>query len=175
MSRDPRKPTPPEDDLLPPLPAVLDPEEDLVPLDPGAPEPVGELPFLETAFDDGLDGELSDEEPESTVLDTDDLGALLDPAQSVDLEDFATQEEIPALPWRLDVVLLELGRRVPAQLEPTLARTVLETPEPGPTAPVTLRIRMLDVPIELEQVAAPGERLRIGRDVLAGRILVRVD
>lgn len=160
------------DDELPESDDLL---EDLVPLDPGAPEPVGELHFIEEALHvDELD--LDPHEPDATPLAVDlQLSGLLDPLDGVDLEDFATQEELPMLPWSLDVLLLEPGHSVPAQLEPTLAQTVLERPGGGAPFSVTLRIRMLDLPVTLAVHDGPSERLRIGRDLLAGRILIRVD
>ncbi|MCB9668277.1 MAG: hypothetical protein H6734_02285 [Alphaproteobacteria bacterium] len=167
MPHDPRKPD------LPELPE--EPDDALVPLDPGAPEPAGELHFIEEALHPEEDMDLLGHEPDGTPLDTLDLGSLLDPLDGLELEDFATQEELPALPWSLDVLLLEPGHSVPAQLEPTLARTVLERPGGGEPFEVTLRIRMLDLRLVLPVADAPAERLRVGRDVLAGRILVRVD
>lgn len=157
------------------LPANDDLLEDLVPLDPGEPEPVGELHFVEDALpDDELD--LDPHEPEASRLQVDpELEGLLDPLDGLDLEDFATQEELPILPWCLDVLLLEPGHSVPAQLEPTLAESLLERPGGGPALDVTLRIRMLDLRVTLPVQDGPTERLRIGRDLLAGRILVRVD
>lgn len=171
MPTDPRNPH----DDLPALPETPDLLEDLVPLDPGAPEPVGELHFVEEALHVEPDFHLDGDEPVGTPLDMGDLGSLLDPAEGFDLEDFATQEELPLLPWELDVLFLEPGHSVRAHLVPTEAHTHLVRPGGGPDLTVTVRMRMLDLPLVLPVVDGPEELLRVGRDVLAGRILIRVD
>ena len=154
-----------------------DPHEllDLRLLDSGAPEPAGELPALDEPLDDDALFELMRGEPEATRIrdDLPRLDAMIAPTD--DLEDFSTQETIPILPWKLNAELLEVGRTLPAVLDPMRATTVWERPDPGAPQRLTVRLRMVVVAIELHHVDAPVERLRVGRDILSGRALILVE
>jgi len=175
------KPPKPKPDLfdLPELDEDTDLLELNVDLDPGAPEPIGELPVDEEHLfgspeDDWID--LISDEPEATVF-PEALRADVPVALAEDeLEDFATQEALPILPWKLEAELLELGVGLPAVLDPTLQRSRWEKPNPtDATVHVTVRLRMLDIAIELDIVSAPSECLRVGRDILSGRVLISPD
>ncbi len=150
----------------PPLPTP----DELPALDPGSPEPEGELhlddePWLSLP-------DLASDEPEGSSLE-----ALPDfePREDLGLEDFVTQEELPILPWSLEADLLERGCRIPATLEPSLAATYLEQPGGGEPFFVTVRLRMLDLRLLLPVRPGPGPHLHVGRDLIAGKLLIRVD
>lgn len=136
-------------------------------------EPAGQIAFDEEVALPDEWTELSREEPTGTLFA--DEPARRSPLFADDLEDFATQEELPILPWALDAELLQLGRVVAAVLDPTAARSVWTRPdaEPGELS-VTVRLRMLDVPVTLRIARGPVDQLRIGRDVLSGRLLIAV-
>jgi hypothetical protein len=146
-----------------------------MPLDSGEPEPSGLLDFTEFADEPEQVLSLETAEPDGTRIHLDDLGAMFDPLDNVDIEDFATQEELPTLPWKLEALLLESGTTVRTHLEPTLAVSVLERPGGSGRLAVTARLRMLDLPLDVAVVDGPSELLRLGRDLLGGRILIRVD
>ncbi|MEZ4316611.1 MAG: hypothetical protein R3F61_03885 [Myxococcota bacterium] len=179
----PEKPKPqPDPHALPDLPDI-DESTDLielnVDLDPGAAEPIGELALDDIDLLTGSEEvfALSAEEPEAS-----DFPAAIRqvPIYLVedDLEDFATQEELPILPWKLEVDLLELGVRVSAVLDPTRATSVWEHPDPSEQrVQVTLRLRMLDIAADIEVVTttAGESRLRLGRDVIGGRLLIATE
>lgn len=179
----PRTPDQPDEDTQPPTELDPGPDElgerdpflDLRLLDPGAPEASGELPSLDEPLDGDALFELGRTEPEGTRIrdDLPRLDAMIAPTD--DLEDFATQETIPILPWKLDAEILEIGHTVPAVLDPMQAKTIWERPDPGATQRLTVRLRMVVVAIELEQVAASVQRLRVGRDILSGRALILVE
>jgi hypothetical protein len=182
---DPAKPKrPPETDELPPLPEDTDLQELELDLDPGEPEPIGQIPIDEVDLLVNATEivELSAHEPEASDL-PDPLDGMA-PALSTlhmvedDLEDFATQEELPILPWSLQAHLLELGESVQALLDPTRATSTWERPDAdaaGPVVEVTVRIRMFDFAATLHVEDAPASRIRLGRDVIGGRVLIATD
>lgn len=170
------KPPPAPDDELPELDDLTDAQELEQDFDPGAPEPIGELPETDDGLGSDLDIQLSSTEPEGTRL----TSALPRPDELLlapldDLEDFSTQETIPILPWSLEAELLEIGHTLPAVLEPTAAETTWEHPESGDDQRLTVRLRMVVAATVLRRVVAPQERLRVGRDILAGRALILVE
>ena len=143
--------------------------------DPDAPEPIDRLPLEPQSLVADLDFELDPNEPEGTALSDDlpRLDALIRPSD--DLEDFSTQEEVPMLPWSMEAELLEIGEVLPAVLEPTLATTRWERPGSDETLRLTVRLRMVQVTVPIACVDGPEPLLRVGRDVLAGRVLILVE
>ncbi len=165
---------------LPELPEDTDLQELELDLDPGEPEPIGEIEFddVDLLVQETEVVHLSTDEPEGTDLPDplDELAPALNQLHLVedDLEDFATQEELPILPWTLPVQLLELGEKVTAVLDPTREHSVWERPQPSDeeSVEVTVRIRMLDIPAILRIERSETPLLRLGRDVIGGRILI---
>lgn len=146
-----------EDDELPiPEPPL---EEPFPVLD--APEPDGVLPDVEDWLED-----------EDT-----DVWRIL-------AEDRTEPSPVPPgerviLPWRVRAAIPALDVELPAILDPTSERSVWTVPEPAPGPhPASARVEVLvrlpgiDVRVEVDVVVGPEPGLRLGRDALAGRILV---
>ena len=181
----PKKPkSPPELDELPELPDDTDLQELELDLDPGEPEPIGQIAFdeVDLLVNTAEVVELSDHEPEPTELPDplDGMAPALSRLHMVDddLEDFATQEELPILPWSVAAHLLELGETVEAWLDPTRATSTWERPDAetaASTIDVTLRIRMFDFAATLTVERGAVSRVRLGRDVIGGRVLIATD
>jgi hypothetical protein len=121
----------------------------------------------------------SEDEPDPILDGDDDGGALLD---LPDLSDDADEEDrAPALPgatlalapWRTDAQLPELALTVPALLDPTARQTVWSSPDCDHGEIETLVVVAgVTVRVAVRTQPEPTEQLRVGRDVLAGRILV---
>ncbi|MCB9676613.1 MAG: hypothetical protein H6737_15965 [Alphaproteobacteria bacterium] len=177
-TKKPNKPLDPSE--LPDLPELEESTDFLelnVDLDPGGAEPIGQLELDDVDLLQDLDDfvALDRSEPDGTALPSPLEQAPLHLIED-DLEDFSTQEELPILPWRLEAHLLELGEHVPAVLDPTRARSVWEKPGASPEiVQTTVRLRMLDIPAEIEVVAGDAPLLRLGRDIIGGRLLIATD
>lgn len=142
--------------------------------DPGASEPIDELPLDPSSLAVEEEIELDTTEPDGTDLGVlPRLDVLIRPTD--DLEDFSTQEEIPMLPWRLEAELLECGHTLPAVLDPTAATTTWEKPGGGEPQRLTIKLRMVVAAVDITVVEADRERLRVGRDLLAGRVVILVE
>lgn len=129
----------------------------VVPAPRSVPDPLDDLDFTE---------------PEGSV----DLG-ILDPQMPGDiddLEDFATEDHVPVLPWTLTADVIETGTSLTAILDPTSADTILEGSSSLPSR-FTLRLRMVVATVEPRRVPGDVVRIRVGRDVLAGRALILVE
>lgn len=174
----PERPRPAETDPLD-LPLVDDTTDALelgIDLDADATEPIGELPIddVDRLLDEEAWVQLETDEPTTTPL-ASDLDVIEAPAifEDDDLEDFATQEELPIFPWKMAAELLELGLEVTAILDLTAETSTWTCPEPlDAEVSVTVRLRMLDLPVTLAVTAGPESTVRLGRDAIGGRVLV---
>jgi hypothetical protein len=131
-----------------------------------------------------LDGDPDDLATEDTDADRtdDEIGPateslLLDD----DLDDLeATDQVEPVIvPWAPVVELVAGGasRKVDALVQPAFGRSVWEAPDTASDAPdvdVVLRVEGLAVPVRLRRAVGDRERILLGRDVLAGRFLLRL-
>jgi hypothetical protein len=175
----PKEPAPP----IPALPAE-DVEHD--PYDLPDDDPTGALSPLPDADDDD-DPPFDDDDPVAPLpalaappdaddavdpLDEDEASGALAPVWTGDPE-----EDVPtvALPWSTEASIPELDLTVPCLCDPTAARTVLYLPEPPDTdrLEVGILVGPLAVRVLVTIEVAAGARLRLGRDVLAGRAVVR--
>lgn len=176
---DPDHIDPLDEDLLPDdldlqdLEAVFT-EEAPVPIVDDEDEPDLALPELP---EDAL---LGHDAPLEAFDDADDDALALDESTAFEAEidwDALTGDgpaALPILDWEQQVSVPELGRDLPAVLDPTEARTTWL--RPGSAAPQTrLTIALGGDRIEVHPTLRDSatESLRIGRDVLAGRFLVR--
>lgn len=159
---------PAEDELIDPSAWPDDPEDDdaLPAEDPLDRTELEHLPPLDGLGDDGIEDDVD--------LPTDDA-PLEDDLDDLDAPDDA---EVPVLAWSLTVGVD--GRRVDAIVDPGRARTAWLRPGPtvsaeGPSvAVVELEIAGVSVRAEVECAPAEGaESVVLGRDVLAGRFLLR--
>jgi hypothetical protein len=130
-----------------------------------------------------LDGDPDDLSTDDDGDPTDDDVALPvnEPPIDDDLEDLdATDQVDPViLPWSPWVELVAAGtsRSVEALVQPGLARSVWEAPgtsSDASDADAVLRIEGLAVPVRLRRSVGDRERILLGRDVLAGRFLLRL-
>lgn len=182
-------------DPLVPLAAPTDPAERPPPRDTGGIEDPGEDDAIDPHSDwpddeapADRDLELLEEWPDDQPVDdpTGEAPLALEPDFFVDVDDDddgGTELEASAevgvlepepilpvvLPWRTRAWLPEHGRTVDALLDPTLERTRWSGGEPGLLKIVLGEVEAL---VEVEVVAGAQELLRVGRDVLSGRILV---
>lgn len=168
----------------PPLPPPPDdrPGDPLPPLDDDEPD---ELPLLEDVPDDPGGDWLPEEPREDVALpdlrapdDADDGSWAPDPEPPApDLD--ADAAEPPVLSWRETARLPLYGVDVPAILDPTAARSVwIVPPDALPIdatnhATLDVVIGPLRVRVSVEIRVGPEPVLRLGRDALAGRVLVR--
>lgn len=188
----PTKPTPPteefvdpdeledlgEDDELPDefdlhdLEPVFTEEAPLVILD----EELGDDEALEALPEDELLGaeaplEWDDDEDEGPATEE---GTLLD--DEVDWAEMLADEGtgLPALDWSQEIFIEELDRTVVAELDPTAESTTWFKPDVS-RAPHRLSFQLGGQPVSIfpAVMRSRDERLRIGRDVLANRFLVR--
>lgn len=154
-----------EDDDLGDLLELDEPEDDADALD-----------LLEDWPDDEpLDDLLEPDEP----LREEELEVFVDdepPLDALDLDDEAGLEELELdleepliLPWRTRARLPEHDLTLPAILDPTAERTTWFGGVPG-----RLRVELGEVSVRIDPFVVPAEErsLRIGRDVLSGRIVV---
>lgn len=111
-------------------------------------------------------------EPDEPI-DDDEIPGVLDE----DLNAFDEVEEVDGLailPWKTTARVPELEQEMPALLDPTRP----DTTWCGPDAPEDLRVTIVIGPLRVEvelQVLPEGDEphLRVGRDVLGGRAVVR--
>jgi hypothetical protein len=159
-----RTPQPDDDDLEP-----ID-DEDLPEIPPAlrVPDDLGS-DDLDDLCQDGL------EEFEQNAR----IGASADDLDG-DLCSFEEEDSLDVLapmlvlPWSTEAELPDLGVTVPARLDPSVERTEWYTPSSSESA-VRLRVRIGSLQVHAEALVryAEAPRLVLGRDVLAGRILVR--
>lgn len=155
--------------------------DDLDDLDAPADEPVARSPELldESLLDDldelasssSIDGDTLDE----FVVDPsvfEDIGSDLDDADPSDLD---TPPDAPVvLPWATRARLPDLGLELPARLDPGRDDSVWFAPDhTGGRRAVTVALGGLRVTVTLTLAHAAEPSLLLGRDVLAGRVLVR--
>jgi hypothetical protein len=159
----PPKPKPPHDPLdwardeltedLPALPEVPD--------DPGGDWLPDEEPWVPEALPDGPD-------------DADDGSWTPEPEPPSELLDLGTGEPI-VLGWREQATLPEHGVTVPAVLDPTRATSEWTVPTRPPVAELSVLITIgaFQATVRLSLRDGPEAQLRLGRDALAGRVLIR--
>ncbi len=188
---DPTKPdsnSPPQE----PLDDGLDDADDLDEFEELENE-LNEIPLEATDLDafDNLDDDEADEADIDLDFDAedkddqfddlaDDLTDEHDPALELDElegetdDNWMGEEPLESVLWTTEVRIDGVDSTVPAILDPTLATTTWTRPgaEVGP-AMIALRIGSIHVRVLVAVVDGPDSALRIGRDVLAGRILVR--
>ena len=159
---------------------------------PPEPESKDEDPFADIDLDDETDEDVplefaDGDAPEEPLLDADDEGEEEDidlPAFAIPSPEtplFLPSDEVPRTPstptlnWQTEVVLLDHGLTLPAVLDPTAERTSWSVPTPPsrPDVPLRMRLGGQEVSVVVEIVPAPTSEVRIGRDILAGRFLVR--
>lgn len=188
----PRRPGPVDDRVDDPIDDRVDEDpldEDLGPLD----DLVADVDDpLEEDEDEPLDGDLRDlpdaaDEPPPDLGEVDEGGTELpdldapeeDEAHSLDLreEDEAGDAlgGLPVIPWAGVAHLAALGLDMPCVADPTSPRTVLTLPDAPDTPRLELEIafagwRVVGL-VTVERGAAAS--LRLGRDLLGGRALVR--
>lgn len=124
-----------------------DDDDELASLDPLADDGTDELDL--GSFDLG-DLDLDDD-------DEDDLDLPIDPL---------------VLPWRTLAHLPDRGVDVPAVLDPTRGDSALRGPFPDGPARVRVQLDTVTFEVELARVPAEKPQLILGRDALAGRVLV---
>lgn len=163
-ARPPREPVLPidddeSDDLLDDL---QEPEDDLDPLDDMPDdEPLPDAFELEASTPEPPDPfDAIDDLPEDDDLVFDDAPEVPEPDLDVD--------EPAILPWKTHARLPEHAIEVEAVLEPGRAITLWQGGRPGPLRVV---LGHVDVVVEPEITEGPPA-LRVGRDILSGRILV---
>lgn len=144
-----------DDDLpLPPLPALDDAEDD-----PVVPEGAGLLVDAPALA-----------EPEPIPVLTEEEEGLVPP-----LPDPVTAEPAPVLPivlpWRTRVRVDPGDRVVDAVLDPSRARSCWRGEGDVPTR---VRIAGLEVPLDPDPAPSEDPPLVLGRDLLAGRVLIRI-
>jgi hypothetical protein len=144
-------------------------DDDVAP-DPPLPEPI--------ANDEGtLIEELDLDVPPEFPPEPDTDGTPLDDLLGLEEEDSAWPspiDDLVALPWSLTVCLTQTEKTLPAILDPT--REFSHWVRPNPTTSAEARevdLGPLTVKVELRPETGLTEHLRLGRDVLSGRILVR--
>ncbi|MCO4745553.1 MAG: hypothetical protein KC912_12245 [Proteobacteria bacterium] len=105
-----------------------------------------------------------------------DLSEAIGLEDAVDWSDLVNEErdDLPALGWSQEVFVDELGRVLPAELDPTAESTTWFRPDVSRAAHrLSFTLGGEAVSTFPSVVRGSSERLRIGRDVLAGRFLVR--
>lgn len=130
------------------------------------------------AFDD-IDDLFVDDEPDED-FELDDLGLPQETDEWTVLREDTTApsnlaQELTALPWQLRAEIPALQMFLPAVLDPTAARSLWRVTQPPsePRIEVLLRLGSVEVRATLDVVLGEPGGLRIGRDVLGGRILVQ--
>jgi hypothetical protein len=114
-----------------------------------------------------------DDEGEDNGPDLTDVSNLDDAVEWASLVD-DERDHLRALHWSQDLFVEELGRLIPAELDPTAESTTWFRPDVSRAAHrLTFTLGGEAVSTFPSVVRGNSERLRVGRDVLAGRFLVR--
>lgn len=166
-----------------PVPDATDPRGVPVPPDEGEASPTGDDPSASVADPDDPFEAVPDDDPSDLTLPEHPAPSAADPV-SDDLDEDPFSDEVPAdevrehrpaLPWRTEAMIVALGRTVPAILDPTTEASTWVGGPPDADAqvhvlwlgPLTLRATLAVTPGE-------EEHLRLGRDVLAGKVRIDV-
>ena len=108
------------------------------------------------------------EEPETESWDLDNL---------LDDDSIEPTEDLAVLPWRIEASLPEEGITLPTILDPTASTSRWIIPSPPEQRKVLMVVRLKDLEFQVELIVEQGSsaQLRLGRDALAGRVLVRAE
>ncbi len=118
------------------------------------------LEFPELLDADADDGFIIEDEDED-----DELSVLVEPPEA---------SPGVVLPWETEAVLPDLGITLPAILDPTMEQSFWMVAELGSQDRVRTLVQLPGVELEAVLVVRSGRKsgLRLGRDVLAGRVLI---
>ncbi len=179
----PRKPKP-EDDVLDDLTDLSDDQPDEGDFDEddftdlGDDQPEIDLSGLSDFLDDDDDDDDDDAGDLETIEDagTDELdlgdfeGLVLDAEDDEDALDLPLDPLV--LPWRTLAFLPDEGCDLPAILDPTRADSERRGPDAVPSAALRVQLDTLTLAVAVTATPSTEPMLILGRDALAGRILV---
>lgn len=125
--------------------------------------------------------DVSDEASEDPVLgapeDDAPVAFVEDDAATVDLSgldpEASSENELVVLDWAGEAVLIEVGVRLPVTLDTGSASSAWYTDRSDAIELVTVAIGAVRGVVRLAVIASAEERLVLGRDFLADRVLVR--